>query len=210
MKPSVLIFDLGNVLWQLDYTGWLSYIRTFNHSITEAALSDFVNIALFDADERNVPDDDYLINYRNLLQRNGLSMEQAYDIHSRLLAKGPTEAMAILPSLKKHYRLFLISNINPWHRRYVEKTHSHFAGYFEKRIYSYEAEVKKPSPAIFDYFRGLTGVDFAEAIFFDDMKENVDAAIGLGLESILVTSDAEFCPILKNKFLGYAESGPRL
>jgi HAD superfamily hydrolase (TIGR01509 family) len=201
METRHLIFDLGNVLWQLDYAGWLDNFRTYDQGITKEKLNDFIVTYLNKTDERKVSDREYLEKYGQFMNDPGITQEKAYALHVRLLAKGPKKAMSLLPELQKRYKLYLISNINPWHIRYVEETFPRFMTLFEKRLYSFEIGLVKPSEEIFLYFKKLTDVDFNNAVFFDDMAENVDAANRLGLESIRVEDDDSFCTLLRNRFL---------
>jgi FMN phosphatase YigB (HAD superfamily) len=202
MGPSVLVFDLGNVLWHVDFEGWLPYLRTYNPAISEPDYRRFLEKAFSEVDRRNVSDEEYLDTYRDFLQKRDLTVGEAYRIHVWLLEGGPTKSMGIMPSLGSRYRLFIISNINPWHKRYVEETCDILSGSFERKIYSCDVGLKKPSPAIFELFRNLTRVNFADAIFFDDAEANVDAAKKLGLASCLVQSEDELFSYLTNEMLG--------
>ncbi len=48
--------------------------------------------------------------------------------------------------------------------------------------------MRKPDPEIYEYVLQSEEFDAADAIFFDDVEENVKAAEALGIRSIHVTS----------------------
>jgi len=58
-------------------------------------------------------------------------------------------------------------------------------------IDSCEVGMRKPERRIFEHACALLGVTPAEGVFLDDMKANVDAAVGMGLTAVLVTDPAE-------------------
>ena len=69
-------------------------------------------------------------------------------------------------------RLALLSNTDPIHVAHFESTYS-FVRHFPVRVYSCRVGSSKPSPAIFHH--ALREVDAMpdEAMFIDDMHENV-------------------------------------
>jgi FMN phosphatase YigB (HAD superfamily) len=201
MRTKALIFDLGNVLWHLDYKGWLAHMHEYNPSITDAGLQSFIRDKLLLADYGSVIDDEYLSWYQAFLNTDTITLKQAYALHGSLLDKGPTCAMSLLSKLKNRYRLFLLSNVNPWHARYIEEQMPSLLSFFEQKIYSFEEGIVKPSREIFDLCKIRWNLIFEETVFFDDTKANVDAGNRFGIESILVTNHQTFCDLLNTRFL---------
>lgn len=84
-------------------------------------------------------------------------------------------------------RLALLSNTDPLHVAHFEASYS-FVRHFPARVYSCRVGLSKPSPAI--YHHALREVDAMpdEAMFIDDLHENVLAAASLGIDAFHFTS----------------------
>jgi len=92
--------------------------------------------------------------------------------------------------LAKNYRLALLSNTDPIHVAYMESTFSFF-NYFPVRIYSCAVGLSKPKPAIYQAALRASKVKANEAIYIDDLEENVAAAKALGMIGIHLPIPAE-------------------
>jgi putative hydrolase of the HAD superfamily len=79
--------------------------------------------------------------------------------------------------LAKKYRLALLSNTDPIHVAHMESTFSFFQ-YFPVRIYSNVVGLSKPKPAIYQEALRASKVKSNEAVYIDDLEENVAAARG--------------------------------
>jgi FMN phosphatase YigB (HAD superfamily) len=72
---------------------------------------------------------------------------------------------------------------------------------FEEIIISAEVGIAKPDDRIFLHACDKTGVAASQIIFVDDMEENVNAAIALGMNGIIFESTAQTLTDL-NKIIG--------
>jgi 2-haloacid dehalogenase len=62
-----------------------------------------------------------------------------------------------------------------------------FLQWFQGILLSGEVRLLKPDPRIFQLFFDKHAVDPAHAVYIDDLKPNVDAAVALGMHGILFT-----------------------
>ncbi len=97
----------------------------------------------------------------------------------------------MLLELKKEHRVMLLSNTNPFMTAWAES--KDFSGdghglchYFDQVYYSYQLHDYKPSPTIFQKVLSEANVKAEDCLFLDDSQANVDAAIALGFQGILV------------------------
>jgi FMN phosphatase YigB (HAD superfamily) len=201
MAKKIIVFDLGNVLWRLDYPGWLAAMQRYRPDIGSEALDSFIESTLAKSDEGAYDDRALLGEYRLFLENETIGPDEAYDLHCTVLGKGPTKAMDILPLLSRKYDLYLLSNINPWHRRYVETEFPAIVDLFLVRIYSCDVKARKPSAEIYRLLGSRAADAITGAVYFDDVKENVDAGNAFGLESVRVTDEDSFVSYLRTRFL---------
>ena len=59
---------------------------------------------------------------------------------------------------------------------------------FDVLVWSYQLGLAKPDPAIYRYVLEKLGTQPGETLFIDDRKENVDAAVALGMKAIVFTT----------------------
>lgn len=91
--------------------------------------------------------------------------------------------------LRKHYKLYLLSNTNPIIQlEWAQTSQFTEAGrpinaYFDKLYTSYEVGVTKPDRRIFDFMLQDSGIRPSESLFVDDGKSNIEVAKQLGFHT---------------------------
>jgi len=87
-----------------------------------------------------------------------------------------------LRSLKPGYKIGAISNAWSGLRQYMER--EKFADVFDAIVISAEVGAAKPEPKIYLHALDQLGVSPDEAVFVDDVSENVEASEKLGMHGI--------------------------
>lgn len=90
-----------------------------------------------------------------------------------------------LEELRKKYRLYLLSNINPHVFEWAETPAFSELGqpihhYFDKMFASYQLKMTKPSREIFEHVLRTAGIKAEETLFVDDGAKNVATAESMG------------------------------
>lgn len=90
--------------------------------------------------------------------------------------------LAYIRSLRPRYKTGIISNAWPG----VRAVHApHLNGEtFDTIVYSAEEGLAKPDPALYQRCLSRLGVAAKEAVFVDDVRENIDAARKLGMATV--------------------------
>ena len=186
-----IIFDLGNVLFLLDYPRWH---RQMAELLDPRQLSDlYPLINKFDTGKIST----------SLFINGVLSFcdhtRQALDViraWNSMLVGMPAENFELLDALKASYRLFLYSNNNhlhyEWCMKHFEREHhiSDFnTRFFEAAYYSQEIGMLKPDPAGYLLILEKHQLLGPETLFLDDKPENVAGAIRAGLQSVQIDPD---------------------
>lgn len=97
------------------------------------------------------------------------------------------DVLTLIKKLKdQQLQLAVVSNTVSAHALYL--TQQGLYDDFDELILSYQLDVRKPDPGIFTIALKKLGVKAEEVFFVDDLQENVDAAILLGIHGILFTS----------------------
>jgi len=94
------------------------------------------------------------------------------------------EMANLLARLKGDYPLYLLSNTNENHYRFIQESFD-VERHFDELILSYLVECAKPDPAIYEHVMERSGLSPSECLFVDDLEDNVRAARSLGMHAIL-------------------------
>jgi putative hydrolase of the HAD superfamily len=110
---------------------------------------------------------------------------------SAMILDIPPDRVKYLENLKKHYRLFLLSNTNEihktkFHREFEQQYGYSFYDLFEQNHYSHEMKKRKPDPDIFLQVLHENQLVARESLFIDDMEENVKAAESVGMTGLYI------------------------
>jgi putative hydrolase of the HAD superfamily len=89
----------------------------------------------------------------------------------------------LLPKLKRHYKLALLSNTIKVHGDYVFKKY-HLRRFFSVITFSYKVKTRKPEAKIFKITLKKLNTKPSETLFIDDLHEFVSVARKLNINSI--------------------------
>jgi 2-haloacid dehalogenase len=111
-----------------------------------------------------------------------------YDRWEEMFAGAIEGTVEILKEVKeKGYRVYALSNYNA--ELYQRTVHDFpFLDWFDGKIISSEAKMKKPDENIYRLLFERFAIDPERAIFIDDLAANIAAANRLGLQGILFTT----------------------
>jgi HAD superfamily hydrolase (TIGR01509 family) len=91
--------------------------------------------------------------------------------------------LAFAASLKPKYKLGLLSNA--WENaRPLLRARFDFIDTFDDSIFSYEVRARKPDAAMYQAILDVMDAQPEEAVFIDDVKENVEGAQAVGMQAL--------------------------
>jgi FMN phosphatase YigB (HAD superfamily) len=186
-KPSIVVFDLGKVLIDFDYS------IAGRRVATQAKLS--------------AADMQHFLGHSPLLYRfeMGLMTQQEFfdEVRRHTGFRGSFEEFAgffadifweIPPMIELHATLrrqgvpiYIFSNTNDLAIGHIRRNFPFFAN-FDGYIYSYEVGVMKPDAKIYEAMEKMSGKRGADILYLDDRPENVAAGAARGWQVILQES----------------------
>jgi glucose-1-phosphatase len=187
--PRALIFDIGGVIVRVNVG------RTLAGGGARAKQSPQQILSAIEADplwpdwqEGKIDPHDW---HRHLMGLLGaqLDFNSFRDAWNRVLDPEPIIGDELFRELGTRCRLALLSNTDPIHVAYMETNFS-FMKYFPVRSYSCRMGMRKPAPEIFRRTLQELGVAAGEALYIDDIEENVQAAAALGMIGLRFTGVA--------------------
>ena len=197
-SPRAILFDLGNVLVDVDYR---EAIRRFPplpcpgeeviNRIIAAGLIRETNLGRL----APVP---FFERARDLV---GLPPEMDFDAFRAAycsIFRAKPEMDALLAQLAPRCRLGMLSNTDIMHHHAIAERFPIFS-VPSVRVLSYEVGLLKPDPAIYRLAAARLGLAPAEVLFVDDLPENVAGAQAAGLPAVLFTGAAALAGELRNR-----------
>lgn len=132
------------------------------------------------------------------LCKQGTTTQQLEDELALLCGDLPITRLEALMQLRKHYKVYMLSNINDplWQksRQQIKAMGYEPEDCFDGFFLSYEMGYAKPSTAIYRQMIEQTGLDPSTTLYFDDREDNYKAGRDLGFQAVLVeTNHLEDC-----------------
>lgn len=96
------------------------------------------------------------------------------------------QAVELLDAIRPDVPRYAISNTNAVHIAQIERAFPTLLPRFNRVFVSHEIGHRKPDAAAFQHVLDAIGVKAPQALLFDDLQPNIDAARALGMQVVLV------------------------
>jgi putative hydrolase of the HAD superfamily len=190
-STEALLFDLGGVVFSIDFERALSYwascagvpveeIRVRyrvdesyeRHERGEIEAGEYFD-ALRSSLGIRISDNQFAIGWNAVFEQE---FEGAYELFGSLASRIP---------------IYAFSNSNVAHQKFWERKYAKTLEVFSEVFVSCDLGLRKPEAAAFRYVTATIGSDPENVLFFDDTPENVDGARDIGMPAVQVCSVAD-------------------
>lgn len=189
---KALLFDLGNTLFEIDIPGCSQRIYDLlDENVDKARFREEFKQKNEDLETGEISKGVFV----NFILSHSRKDVQALDVilaWNSMLIGMPRSYFEMLKNLKKKFRLYLLSNINPFHiKRFKEmivEDHdiADFDSYFDACFYSSQIGYRKPDPDCFQYVLKQINLPPEQVLFFDDSPQHLETARKLGMQTRLI------------------------
>ncbi|MEI6871608.1 MAG: HAD family phosphatase [Verrucomicrobiota bacterium] len=172
---DAIIFDIGNVLLRFDFAQTISRIAPLC-SIAPAEIPARLEPWKVQLESGQMEGRAFLDKATEVLGYTGPreALQKAWqEIFSPIAPMHTLVAELPMP-------LYLLSNTNNLHAEYFLSEYPVFQ-HFTNAVYSHEAGLMKPDPAIYHHALEKFGLSAQKTLFIDDLLPNIEAASALGL-----------------------------
>lgn len=190
-QPEALLFDLGNVIVDLDPS------RVFAHWGETAAVDPATLAARWTIDDAYRQHETGQLDFHAYTQHLSntlhidLAPSQWRDGWNALFLGTFPMVNARLASLASALPCFCYTNTNPTHQTEWQANYSDALLPFRKVYVSSDIGRRKPDASSFNWVANDMGYDPTEIQFIDDSPENVAGARRVGMSSILARGEAQ-------------------
>jgi putative hydrolase of the HAD superfamily len=195
---EALLFDLGNVLIEVDFGRAISEWAKAANAAEERIAPCFGPDEAYCAHERGeLSEVQYFASLRKSL---GINLSDAQFLSGWNAIFGePIDGMeSLVRGLSRRLPLYAFSNTNRAHRTHWEPRYRALLAPFREVICSCDIGTRKPAADAFMKIAERIGVAPSRIGFFDDLEENVAGARAAGLRAFRVCSAAEVREALRD------------
>lgn len=186
MSPKNLIFDLGGVLFDINYQEPGKRFQALGmQGLKDLFFNPDANNP-FHAYERGHISSEEFAGHLLRFAPESVHIHHIQDAWNSILTELPLHRIQMLRELKHKHRLFLFSNINDWHltayRQQLPIPYTEFESCFEAVYYSCKIGHRKPDPEGFQHILRQHQLNPEETAFIDDLQENAQGASQVGIQ----------------------------
>ena len=194
-KIKNIIFDLGGVILDIDEKVVYKELGKLGIDINELSHSkEFMDLlSKFDTGIYTAPT--FRKKVKMLLGLEKMTDQKFDSIWNAMLLDIPRERIEAVEQIKKHYKIFLMSNSNEIHYDlYIRDLQLRF-GYdefdklFHKSYFSFDIHLEKPDPRFFELILDHEALVPEETLFIDDTENNIKVARSLGLHTYHISRE---------------------
>lgn len=200
MKVKAIIFDLGGVVIDLDFSNFYNKIISqspLNKPQTPIMLEFFRQSDMYH--QGKMTDDEFYQLACDLLQVCMLNQSEFFDAFNSIISGYNSNVSEIIKRIREsnQYKLIALSNVNSSHWDYILNKKWDFINWFDELILSHETHLIKPNPKVFEYAIKKAGCKPEQILYIDDGLNNIRSAIELGIIGIKFTNSEELLEELK-------------
>jgi epoxide hydrolase-like predicted phosphatase len=186
--PKALLFDLGGVLIEIDFSRALRIWADWSALPMEELRVRFKFDAAYEQHERGQMDaHEYFTHLARVLELSATLQEIERGWNSIFVSE-IVQTRTLVQAFQKTMPCYAFTNSNASHQSAWSRLYPDVVQAFESIFSSHELGFRKPEAQAFMRICQLTHMQPEEILFFDDLPENVKAAMDCGLQGVLVRS----------------------
>ncbi len=207
-KYEAIVFDFGNIFMKLDYERCFSnFSRILNTPFNWDTIPPSLMDHLILHETGKSKNEDLILAFQQMFPSS--KSEEIVEAWNSLLVGMKAHHVPFLINLRKEYKLFLLSNINPLHEEwidaYMQRVHNigdFKREYFDDFYYTHYIGMRKPDQEIYEFVtEEMKNKDITSFLFIDDMEKNVVAAKAAGWNAVQHDPEDD----IKEKIWGYLQ-----
>lgn len=192
-----ILFDLGGVLIDLDREEAVHRFEALGVTDANTLLDAYVQRGIFKDLENGTLTASQFEDALAQQYEGDFSHEAVFNAVMGFFRSIPLYKFNFLNSIRDQYRLFILSNTNPYIMEYMENSHFLPGGLslsdcVEKIFASYRYGAMKPEKKFFEAITREVGILPEESLFIDDGEVNTDAAKVMGFNVLWVENGTDW------------------
>jgi putative hydrolase of the HAD superfamily len=197
-KYSAIVFDLGNVLINFDYRIAVEKFDKIEPNLGKKFLEHHKNnYQIHRSFEKGLITEEEFIRIALSGVNHKVEPETFAKIYSDIFTPN-NDVISLLPILKNKFKLILLSNTDPLHKKYGWEKYE-FLSLFDHLVLSFEIGSVKPEENIYKAVEGFSKLTPHEHLYIDDIAEYTETAKELGWDGIQFLSYKQLLEELQSR-----------
>ena len=202
-KYKAIIFDLGGVIINIDYTLTQRAFAKLGIDEKNEFYSKKKQTKIFDKLEiGTICNTQFLKELQK--KSNNSTLQEIKDAWNSMLLDMPKERLDFIHSLKENYTIYLLSNTNSIHINRIKKDMGkkkweYFISLFDKIYLSHEIGMRKPNKKAFQVILKENDLKPEEVLFIDDSSQHINSARELKINCHLLKKTENIVTLLLDK-----------
>jgi glucose-1-phosphatase len=187
MKIKAIIFDIGRVLIDVDFTGlFKKYLNPGTGPDFSFTLEEVMHLDWFVAHSTGKTNDQEFYWSLREIYKMDISFDDFKKEWSSIFR--PVQGMEkFVKQTAGKYPVSLLSDTDPIHWSYLVKNYP-YLNMFRKPVLSFEIGVMKPAKECYERAAISVNTPIENCLFIDDRQVNVDGAINAGMQAVQFSS----------------------
>ena len=188
---------MGGVIVDVRRERAIRNFRALGLSDAEKYVDDYHHKGIFIAFENGDIDCDEFCRLLCLQIGKSVPCEAIENAWKSMIDPPQTYKLEYLQELRKSYKVFLLTNNNPYIMNWAcspgfASSGKALSDYFDKIYVSYQMKCTKPGLKIFQMMMEDAAINPAESLFIDDSEKNIQAAADCGMQVCLVKNGVDW------------------
>lgn len=184
-----IVFDLGGVFIDIHYQQTKAAFEQLGVPDFDALFQQSYSNPLFAQLETGDVSPEVFYDAFRVETKLNVSNEQIAAAWNAMLGEFRPASVALLPSLKSQYNIYLLSNTNQIHHeafttQYEQEFGQSFDAHFHYAHYSHVLGLRKPHVECYQAVLQHHDLHAAETLFIDDTPKNIEGAQKAGLPTL--------------------------
>ena len=193
---SVVVFDLGRVLIDLDFDAFPRRLGLERSGTHPAVRSSIERLAILY--ETGKCSSGQFFESLDEILKHKFRQEELLEAWNAIIGNENSGMIPIVDAVCSRYTTAILSNTSPTHFQKALAT-SAMIRKISKRFLSYEIGAMKPDLTVYNHVVKDLNVAASEILFIDDILENIVAARRCGITGVLFTSPDELKRALESQ-----------
>lgn len=184
-----IVFDFGGVIIDIDRDGAVRRFEEIGVKEADSLLDKYHQKGIFlEVEDGRIDAESFRLKLSEMAGKE-LAYDEVESGWRGFITDTPQYKLDYMAELRKNYRVYILSNTNPYIMGWARSSRFTAAGkpldaYVDKIYASYEVKSVKPNREIFDFMIKDAALDPAETVFVDDGASNIAIGNELGFVTL--------------------------
>ena len=196
---KTIFFDIGGVLLNIYPERTIDYLSSITKITSQEIIDSFPEEDHHKYEKGEIGDDEFFnAIQKSLSNSQGLTDCEFWKAWSMMVGER-TRVADLMDSFTNDYSVWLLSNTNPYH--IIKEKRTEIFNKINGAIYSYDVGCRKPEIEIYRTALDKTDTKPENALFIDDLEENILADRSINIDAIHFVSYDNLIKNLKERHL---------